>query len=949
MKKYFLTLGLCVAAAGAFAQNFADSLRAFPGAEGYGAWVTGGRGGRVVYVTHTGDTACDVGSAEAQAACKQSSVYQGSLRAALSTPGADPITVMFKCGGVIDMKISINSKGNFKTSRSNMTVAGQTALGDGIVIKGYGIGFSGRNVILRHLRFRPGDIYTEGGKEQSCLWFENASDFIIDHCSFSWAVEESMTIYDNQRTTVQYSLVSESLNTSVHDKGNRGYGAQWGGKTATYHHNFLAHHMSRMPRQNGARSDAGGTDNGVCIYDYVNNVHYNWGSDGAFYGGDSRALPTNRVDCNIINNYYIPGPSTTDNKVNQYFVAPSDPEAPGQVGKWWLDGNVMQDNDDKTNNNRSQGIRSNTGNKFSAAEYFPIPTDFAVTTTSAEVARDAVLTGVGATLPKRDAIDARIVEEATTGTYTFKGSISTNTSQNKGIIDTQNDTKPVGAIGWDAWGSYYAEVDSSHAPLDSDGDGLPDWWEDAEGLNKSSAADGNARGADKYTHLERYLNGESSFSLRPNGEGKFDQHLRWPQVLPDNLNAAATRLGATSTSGLPVTFRSADPGIVTVTDGNLLTVVGAGSTTLTAEVAATAEYSAAAITRTITIKENQVITWAQTLTGTFGDTLTLTAISSNDDLPLVYTPSRADVAKVIDGNRLVLQRVTTTDSVTVRQAGNAYYFDALPVSQRLTVGKAQQTITWEQDTALGYGSDIALTATASSGLTVVYTVSAAGNTSSSTVRNGKLTPTTLGAVTITARQTGGTNHEAATAVVKTFTIGKGAQALAWEQPLSLKVGETLPLTASSDRDLPVSYTSDNLSVATISGNVLTAVGEGEATVRATQAGSDVYAAAEEVVRSITVTAAGTGDGGEQPTGVGSTRQVPVQVYPNPVDDVLTLRFEEEGSYALALSDMSGRVVYQAKVSGSTHTVNVSSYASGTYLLSIENAQKQRTVVKVVVR
>ncbi len=946
MKKVLLLfVSACLVATGVFAQNFADSLRAFPGAEGYGAWVTGGRGGRIVYVTHTLDTACDAGNANANAACKQSSRYQGSLRAALETPGSDPITIMFKCGGVVDMKISNNSKGNFKTSRSNMTIAGQTALGDGIVVKGYGIGFSGRNVIIRHMRFRPGDVYTVKGKEQSCLWYENASDFIIDHCSFSWAVEESMTIYDNQRTTVQYSLVSESLNTSVHDKGSRGYGAQWGGKTATYHHNFLAHHMSRMPRQNGARSDANGTDNGVCLFDYVNNVHYNWGSDGAFYGGDSRALSGNRVDNNIINNYYIPGPSTTTTLSNQYFVSPSDPEAPGQVGQWWLQGNVMKDNDAKTNNNMSQGIRSNTGNKFSASAIFSIPTDFAVVASTAEEARDVVFAGAGATLPKRDAIDARVVNEAMTGTYNFRGSLTSNTSKSYGIIDTQEDTKPTNAIGWDAWGSYYAEVDSTYAPQDSDRDGLPDWWEDEQSLNKNDPADGKRRGSDKYTNLERYLNSEGNFSPRPNAEGKQDQHIRWPQVLPDNLSAPATRLSASSTSGLPITFTSGDPSIVTVTDGNLLTVVSSGATTLIASIAATDEYSATSYTRSIIIRDKQVITWEQTLSGVYGDTLTLSASSSNVTIPIVYTPSDAAVAKVVDGNRLVLTRATTSPvNVTASQPGNEWYFPATGVAKPLTVSKASQAITWEQPTELSYGSaPITLQASSSSGLQVSYV---SGKASVATVGGGRLIIKGVGEVTITAKQTGGTNYLAAADVAKTFTVGKGAQAIRWEQPLSLKVGESLNLSAVSSSGLPLSYSTSNSSVATISGSSLTAVSVGEATITASQPGDALYTSAD-TARVLTVTS--EQDTTEKPLGVGYNNQVPVQVYPNPVDDLLNLSFESEGAYSISLSDMNGVVVYKTKAGGTSHTIDVSSYASGTYILSVENAERKRTVVKVMVR
>ncbi len=704
MKKLlFLLVSASLTTTGVFAQNFADSLRAFPGAEGYGAYVTGGRGGRVIYVTHTLDTA-DVNAPQ----------YQGSLRQALSTPGIDPITIMFKCGGVIDMKISGNSKGNFKTSRSNMTIAGQTALGDGIVIKGFGIGFSGKNVIIRYMRFRPGDIYSVKGKEQSCLWYENASDFIIDHCSFSWAVEESMTIYDNQRTTVQNCLVSESLYASFHDKGIRGYGAQWGGKTASYHHNMLAHHMSRMPRQNGARSDANGTDNGVCIFDYVNNVHYNWGSDGAFYGGDSRALAGNRVDCNMINNYYIPGPASPTEAGSQYFVSPSDPAAPGQVGKWWLAGNVMWGNAAKTNDNMGQGLKNNTGSKYSASGVFSIPTHAMVIATAAEVARDSVFANVGARLPKRDAIDARVVGEAKDRLaggegYHFTGSIvippdaeKQKSTRTKGIIDTYMDTKPADAdASWDAWASYYAQVDSTHAPLDSDGDGMPDEWEIMQGLDPFKAADGNfCDFNNNYTNLENYLNRGSN-------------------------NGVLTR------------------------------------------------------------KIEQVITWEQGTVAYYGDPNIVLTATVNSSLPITYTTSGGDLENpalhVVNGNELEVLWVGDV-TVTATQVGNVEYMSAQPVSKKFTV-------------------------------------------------------------------------------------------------LDFRPDSTPP---------PV-------------------------------------------------------------TGVDQNAQLPVKVYPNPVESQLNLSFEEEGVYDVKLLDMAGVVVYSGRVKGSSHVVDVSSYPSGTYLLSIENAQKKRSVVQIVVK
>ncbi len=694
MKRNFVfVLLLCLGTVGSIsAQNFADSIRAFPGAEGYGAWVTGGRGGRVIYVTHTGDTT-DVDAPQ----------YQGSLRAALATKGSDPITIMFKCGGVIELKPTASQQKNIKCNRSNMTIAGQTALGDGICVKGFGIAFSGQNIIIRHLHIRPGD-YTDATMGQSCLWLENGGNCIIDHCSFSWAVEENMTLYDNSYTTVQWCVVSESLYQSIHKLGTMGYAAQWGGKTATYHHNFLAHHMSRMPRQNGARGKGEGTDYGVCMFDYVNNVHYNWGNDGAFYGGDSKEAAINRVDCNIINNYYIPGPSTTTTLGNQYFVAPSNPDAtsPGQMGQWWLEGNVMFGNSAKTNDNMGQGIRSNTNSKFSASAKFSIPAHATVAATTAGVALDSVLANVGATFPKRDAIDARVIGEAKARMagedgYHFTGSRSGNTSKNKGIIDSHNDLKPADAdTSWNAW-NCYAQVDSTQAPLDSDGDGMPDWWEELRGFDPLNPADGSYRDDNDYTNLENYLNREGLNIVNP--------------------------------------------------------------------------------------KVRQTITWVQDSIAVFDEPNILLAATTNSGLPITYTSSNDDVLLVVNGNELDIMWVGDAVITAAVRESSAEYAQARPISKNFTV--------------LAFRPD----------------------------------------------------------------------------------PEPNP----------------------------------------------------------------------DPTGVNRNAQIPVSIYPNPVESVLNLRFEEEGAYEVKLIDLTGSVIYRASVKVGSHAIDVSSYLSGTYLLCIENAQKKRSVQKIGIK
>jgi hypothetical protein len=462
-------------------QIYSQYVPAFPGAEGYGKYVSGGRAGRVIYVTHVKD--------ETDKFLKG---YKGSLRAALQTPGSDPITIVFKCGGVI------SPKGTLNCSRSNITIAGQTALGNGICVKNYGINFSGNNIIVRHMRFRVGD---EIAQNDPALTFSNGKKAIIDHCSFSWSVEENVNITDVDSVTMQWCVNSESLYSSTHIKGARAYAAQWGGEHASYHHNLLAHHNSRMPRQNGNTSN-----DYQLTWDYRNNVHYNWGNSEAFYGG---GIEQDGGFChsNLVNNYYKPGPATTTSKSNQYFCAPSGgrPAVVGEenvylygYGLWYLDGNVMYDNPEKTNDNWTGlygPVEHHSADSFDAAP---------VVTTSAETAYEQVLAGAGATIPVRDTIDARIVNEVITGTAVF-GGIYGSTS---GIIDSHTDTKPAGApASWNAW-EMYPETDSTLAPVDTDRDGIPDWWETANGLAYDDPEDGKAlaSGNSGYTNLEEYLN-----------------------------------------------------------------------------------------------------------------------------------------------------------------------------------------------------------------------------------------------------------------------------------------------------------------------------------------------------------------------------------------------------------------------------------------------------------
>ena len=442
---------------------------AFPGAEGYGGYASGGRGGKVVAVTNLEDAAVNPSS--------------GSLRWALQQYPNEPITVVFRVSGLIELKAELRVK------RDKFTLAGQTAPGDGICVMGDKVNLGGsNNVVIRHLRFRIGGMNGDPDGKGS-IGFENGSNFIIDHCTFGWSGEENTTIYDNKKTTIQWCIIHEGLYESGHNKGVRGYGTQWGGQTATYHHNLLAHNNSRSPRFNGARTN----DIDVLI-DYVNNVNYNWGKRNACYGGE---IERNSHRVNFVNNYYKPGPAfpgTSPSDFVQVYYSPNQ-NSSGAFALWYMSGNYMEGtaNESKNTDNYlgldfSGYPAGTTLDKLRSAAPFEVL--HPVTTETAQQAYTSVLAGAGA-FP-RDSVDTRIVQEVRDGTASGSGSFGVE----KGIIDSP-----------DAVGGYPTYTSLS-APVDSDNDGMPDEWEIANGLNPNDPSDGNLTNLSggTYTNLEVYLN-----------------------------------------------------------------------------------------------------------------------------------------------------------------------------------------------------------------------------------------------------------------------------------------------------------------------------------------------------------------------------------------------------------------------------------------------------------
>lgn len=429
-------------------------IPAFPGAEGGGMFTTGGRGGKVYYVTSLADDKTE-----------------GTLRWALGKSG--PRTILFKVSGVINLSSTL------RITKGDVTIAGQSAPGEGICIKGYPFAIDADNVIVRYMRFRLGDV---NAVQDDALKGNGTKNVIVDHCSMSWSTDECASFYGNENFTMQYCIVSESLRNSVHKKGVHGFGGIWGGKNASFHHNLIAHHDSRNPRFNGLRRAGLSYHSDVDLerVDFRNNVIYNWGHHSS-YGGESGQY-------NIVANYFKAGPATpekTRNRITNIDMDAKPDSCPPGHGKYYIADNYVS-GFEKVSRDNWEGVDVDKKVQLKDAQ---VKVPFEVTpviTQTAENAYVSVLKSAGASL-FRDKIDARVVNEVETWTATFKGSVSGT----PGLIDSQND---VGG-----WIDYKQGI----SPADSDNDGIPDGWLDKNFTGKSSTDIDTKTG---YTMLEIYLN-----------------------------------------------------------------------------------------------------------------------------------------------------------------------------------------------------------------------------------------------------------------------------------------------------------------------------------------------------------------------------------------------------------------------------------------------------------
>ncbi|PZX50973.1 pectate lyase [Algoriphagus chordae] len=459
MKRTILSIALALIALSSFAQQLA-----FPTAEGYGKYTVGGRGGTVYEVVNLNDSG------------------EGSLRAAVEAEG--PRTVVFRVSGTIKLEKDLRIKNPF------ITIAGQTAPGDGITLRDYPLMIDADEVIIRYIRVRLGN---ESGGETDAISSRYTTNLILDHISASWSIDETMSIYHGKNVTVQWSVISESLYNSNHQKGNHGFGGIWGSNYSTYHHNLIANHSNRNPRF----ASGGGN------IDYRNNVVYNWGYEST-YGAEVNQVGNekfNFTNINMVGNYYKAGPATEPGQISHRLASPWSRNKAEDYGKWYISDNTLEGNVWISENNWLGGVQPQDGSAYLEGLKLDEPwPSMPINEQPAEEAFDSVLENAGAIFPKRDVVDLRIIEEVRNGYATFEGATYkkdhkvADKSKNTGIIDTQED---VG--GW-------PELKTGPAPVDTDHDGMPDDWEKQNGLDPNKASDGNKIGEDGYTMLEKYLN-----------------------------------------------------------------------------------------------------------------------------------------------------------------------------------------------------------------------------------------------------------------------------------------------------------------------------------------------------------------------------------------------------------------------------------------------------------
>lgn len=474
---------------------------AFPGAEGYGKYATGGRGGRVILVTNLDDSG------------------PGSFRAAAIANGKR--IIVFTVSGTIHLQSNITIKGD-------VTIAGQTAPGDGICLADRSVGIGGDNVIIRYLRFRMGDRHeknekVDGNGGNDAFGFTRKKNVIIDHCSLSWSTDEVLSVYSGDSTTLQWNIIAEPLNYSYHfeagdqDFEHHGYGGIWGGQRLSAHHNLFAHCQNRTPRFNGIRTSPNES------VDYRNNVIYNWGGNNV-YAGEGGSY-------NIVNNYYKYGPETKKSVRSRICNPGRTKDIP--FGSWYVAGNTVDLDPEVTDNNR-QGVHFDKDvidqDTVGVLQSRPFAME-SLPEQSAREAYTAVLLGAGASF-RRDTLDARIVQDVRLRSGRF---IDVQGGFPHGTPYEQS------AIAWPV-------LQALQAPIDHDQDGMPDDWEKAKGLNPDDPKDAAGYQLDRhYTNIEVYSNSllerEPSWSgLTQQRDTSYNIHSEYRKLLKNYPDLSIARV-----------------------------------------------------------------------------------------------------------------------------------------------------------------------------------------------------------------------------------------------------------------------------------------------------------------------------------------------------------------------------------------------------------------------
>ncbi len=587
-----------------------DTAPAFPGAEGHGRFVQGGRGGEIRHVTNLNDSG------------------DGSFRAAVN--GSTKKIIVFDVAGVIPLESNINIG-------ANTTILGQTAPEPGITLRYYTVN-PGANNIIRYIRVRRGEEKdVNDGADASTQ--RNVTGIIIDHCSFSWSIDEVASFYDNNNFTMQWSTIAESLVNAGHEKGAHGYGGIWGGKLASFHHNLIAHVSNRGPRFNGARyassiylsNDEYQTyqwENPVQAenVDFRNCVQYN--ANGSCYGGPGGG------QINIVNNYYKGGPSGNGNqdRITTVSVGASGNSTEGDyvdmTSRYYISGNTTHTTSGTITQYRDwngvqydDGVYSQDGLVYSKDQNNlyasdvpsitiddvrwvqikmdePAPTGY-VTTHTAEDAFNVVLEYAGASHYK-DEVDERYATEAKNGSATYTGSVT----KKKGLVDVVADVN-----------GYTEETFGTGAHpdgYDTDNDGIPDEWETQWGLNPNNAADAKQYTIDEmqyYTNLEVYANSiveEEMKAANADGEANFTEYYPTLRIADTSgseeaevisyVLAASTNTGSNTTASYSFS-----------TNGNTLSITNQNSKSYTTGKEDGIKYSAG-VQYTIVLPEDFVTT-----------------------------------------------------------------------------------------------------------------------------------------------------------------------------------------------------------------------------------------------------------------------------------------------------------------------------------------------------